>query len=86
MNTVLPAMRKHEHAHSPPLARPRAAAQVGALDRLAMRAGLALLVWSRRRGSVDRRLEARNQFERHRSREQRELAAQREYLLLAVLR
>lgn len=86
MNTTLPAVRPHEHSTSPPLAPARANHRVSALDRLAMRAGLALLVWSRRRGSVDERLEARNLFERHRDREQRELAAQREHLLLAVLR
>lgn len=90
MNTVMPAVhreeRAHEHTTSPPVARPRATTRVSTLDRLAMRAGLALLVWSRRRGSVDYRLDARNQFERHRAREQRERAAQREHLLLAVLR
>ena len=86
MNTTLPAVHEHVHSTSPPLAPARANTRVSALDRLAMRAGLALLVWSRRRGSVDERLEARNRFERHRDREQRELAAQREHLLLAVLR
>ena len=86
MNTVVPAVREYEHTTPPLVARPRATTRVSALDRLAMRAGLALLVWSRRRGSVDQRLAARDQFERHRDREQRERAAQREHLLLAVLR
>lgn len=86
MNKAVAAVRTHEHTTSPPPGPPRATIRVNALDRLAMRAGLALLVWSRRRGSVDQRLDARNRFERQRDREQRELAAQREYLLLAVLR
>lgn len=86
MNTTLSAVREHEHTQSPPVARPRATPRVGTLDRLAMRAGLALLVWSRRRGSVDHRHDARARFEQHRAREQRERATQREHLLLAVLR
>lgn len=91
MNTVLPTVHRDEHRHvqhpSPPLvAAQRASPRVSLLDQLAMRAGLALLTWSRRRGAVDVRHEARARFEQSRARQLRERAAEREYRLLAVLR
>lgn len=91
MNTVLPTVhrdeRSHVQPHSPPLAvAQRASPRVSLLDQLAMRVGLALLTWSRRRGSVDARREACARFEQDRARELRERAAEREYRLLAVLR
>lgn len=91
MNTVLPAVqrdeRSHVQSHSPPVVvHQRAARRVSLADRLAMRLGLALLTWSRRRGAVDERLQARALFERDRARQLRERAVERQARLLAALR
>lgn len=91
MNTVLPTVHRddnsHVQPHSPPfVAAQRASPRVSLLDQLAMRIGLALLTWSRRRGSLDARREALARFEQERARELRERAAERAHRLLAVLR
>ncbi|MBX3094209.1 MAG: hypothetical protein KF680_06700 [Cryobacterium sp.] len=90
MNTVLPTVqrdeRSHVQPHSPPVAAPQRVARVSLLDRVAMRLGLALLTWSRRRGAVDERQAARAHFERDRAQQLRDRAAERTNRLLAVLR
>lgn len=48
MNTTLSAPSRHDHPPQPQLESPRPARRVGLLDRLALRLGLALLVWARR--------------------------------------
>lgn len=84
MNSVLPAVRGRVQLHSPPAVRApeRAAPQVGMLDRLAMRLGLALLMWGRRRAVLDRHHARSVRHEREHDRAARQRDAERAFWTL----
>lgn len=70
-------------ARQPPQLHEHVARRVGPADRLALRIGVALIAWGRRRGLEPFSRERRQlRFEQHLARQARERAAERRRLLL----
>ncbi len=87
MNATLTTPRRHYHPPESPAELREQPRRVGALDRLALHLGVALITWSRRRSRPsESREELLRRFDEQRSGAERERGYERTRLLMFPLR